>query len=154
MDGFEVQLATNHLGHFLFTLLLLDRIRAAPSGARIVNLSSVAHMPGQLYLDNINMTGDLYTPFKAYARSKMANVLFTRELAKRLAKKADNKVTVYACHPGMVNTELKRHLGGIQQCLLGAFNRLVLISPELGAQTSLYCGFDESVKNQSGFYYE
>lgn len=154
VDGFEVQLATNHLGHFLLTLLLLDRLRASPIGARIVNLSSVAHMPGQLYLDNLNMTGDLYTPFKAYARSKMANVLFTRELARRLNKAAGNKISVYACHPGMVNTELKRHLGGLQQCLLAAFNRLVLISPELGAQTSLYCAFDERVKNQSGFYYD
>ena len=149
VDGFEMQFAANHLGHFLLTNLLMENIKAAPAG-RVVNLSSVAHMPGQMYFNNLNMI-NCYSPFKSYARSKLANLMFTRELAKRL--KGTN-VTAYAAHPGLVNTELKRHLNGILQCLLVTFNKMMLISPELGAQTTLYCAFGDETKNQSGFYYE
>lgn len=147
-DGYEYQLATNHLGHFLLTNLLMEKIKSAPS-ARIVNLSSIAHMPGQMYFDNFDMDG-IYTPFKSYARSKLANIFFTRELAKRLK---NTNITVYSAHPGMVNTELKRHLNKIQQFFLKWLNKMILISPELGAQTSLYCAFDERVSNQTGHYY-
>ncbi|XP_021939698.1 retinol dehydrogenase 12-like [Zootermopsis nevadensis] len=81
-DGFETHIGVNHLGHFLFTCMLLSRIiRSAP--ARIVTVSSVAHQWGTMYLEDINLKQS-YTPWKAYRQSKLANLLFTKELARRL----------------------------------------------------------------------
>ena len=104
-DGFEMQFGTNHLGHFLLTYLLLDRIKEAPS-ARIVNVSSSAHRRGKMDFDNLNSEKS-YVPWVAYGTSKLANILFTRSLAKRL--KGTN-VTANSLHPGVINTELARHL--------------------------------------------
>lgn len=111
-DGFELQFGVNHLGHFLLTHLLLDRIKdSAPS--RILNISSHGHYMGSLDFEDM-MWSKHYQAQKAYFRSKVANVMFTRELAKRLG---ETNVTVYAIHPGSVNTELSRHIqklfGGI-----------------------------------------
>ena len=104
-DGFETQFGVNHLGHFLLTNLLLDKIKQAPEG-RIVNVSSLAHtMCGPIDLDTIN-SEEKYSPFGAYNRSKLANVLFTKELAKRLE---ETNVTTNSLHPGGVDTELQRH---------------------------------------------
>ena len=104
-DGFEMQFATNHLGHFLLTNLLLDRIKEAPS-ARIVNVSSTAHHRGNIDLDNLNSEKS-YTPWKAYGTSKLANILFTRSLAKQLK---GTGVTANVLHPGVISTELARHI--------------------------------------------
>jgi len=105
VDGFETQFGVNHLGHFLLTNLLLDRIKQAPEG-RIVNVSSSAHaFSVPLNLDTIN-SEDKYGAFNAYNQSKLANVLFTRELAKRL--EGTNVITT-SLHPGLVDTELQRH---------------------------------------------
>ena len=104
-DGFELQFGVNHLGHFLLTLLLLDRIKeCAPS--RIVNVSSVVHYLGSLDFDDM-MWEKYYQAQKAYFRSKLANVMFSYELSKRLA---ESQVTVYSLHPGSIKTELTRHL--------------------------------------------
>lgn len=147
-DGFEFQFATNHLGHFLLTNLLLDKIKASPS-ARIINLSSIAHMRGKIHFDNIHLNG-IYTPLISYGQSKLANLLFTVELARRLK---DTNVNVYTVHPGLVDTDLKRHLNGTLQSCLAFFNKLILISPELGAQTTLYCAFDKDIQHETGQYY-
>ena len=105
-DGFEMQFGTNHLGHFLLTNLLLDRIKeSAPS--RIVNLSSAAHIGGNLDFDNMMWANGGYTPWDSYHRSKLANVMFSRELAKRLE---GTGVSTYSLHPGVINTELTRHM--------------------------------------------
>ena len=104
-DGFEMQFGTNHLGHFLLTNLLLDRIKEAPS-ARIVNVSSKAHIRGNLDFDNLNSEKS-YTPWLAYGNSKLANILFTRSLAKRLE---GTGVMTNSLHPGLIMTELSRHL--------------------------------------------
>ena len=104
-DGFEMQFGTNHLGHFLLTNLLLDRIKEAPS-ARIVNVSSAAHRQGKMDFDNLNSEKS-YVPWVAYGTSKLANILFTRSLAKRLE---GTNVTANSLHPGVINTELARHL--------------------------------------------
>ena len=114
-DGFEMQFAVNHLAHFLLTNLLLDRLKEAPS-ARIVNVSSLAHMNGKINFDDINFEKS-YEPWQAYGQSKLANILFTRSLAKRLV---GTNVTANALHPGSIATELQRHVTGwnLMVCLL------------------------------------
>ena len=105
VDGFEMQFGVNHLGHFLLTNLLLDRMKEAPS-ARIVNVSSSAHRSGKINFDDLNSTKN-YNRFSAYGRSKLANILFTRSLAKRLE---GTKVIANVLHPGLIKTELARHI--------------------------------------------
>lgn len=104
-DGIETQLGVNHMGHFLLTNLLVDVLKqSAPS--RIVVLSSIAHTRGTINQTDLNLS-QAYDEAAAYNQSKLANVLFTRELAKRLA---GSGVTVNAVHPGIVDTELMRHM--------------------------------------------
>ena len=104
-DGFELQIGVNHLAHFLLTNLLLERIKEAPS-PRIVNVSSEAHKYGKINFDDLQ-SEQSYTPMRAYAQSKLANIIFTQSLAKRM--KGTN-VTAYSLHPGAVTTELGRHI--------------------------------------------
>ena len=114
-DGFEMQFGVNHLGHFLLTNLLLDRLKEAPA-ARIVNVSSLAHKdakPTGINFNDIN-SEQSYHPWTAYGQSKLANVLFTRSLAKRLE---GTRVTTNCLHPGVIRTELGRHM-----------NQLMLVS--------------------------
>ncbi|VVC45979.1 NAD(P)-binding domain,Short-chain dehydrogenase/reductase SDR [Cinara cedri] len=153
-NGIELHLATNHLGHFLFTLLLLPRIlKSAP--ARIINVTSLAHKWGdkKMHFDDINLDKN-YTPSGAYGRSKLANILFTVELAKRLN---GTGVTVYAVNPGVVHTELGRFMD--ESLFLGAswlynsLTKLVVKTPEQGAQTTLHCALDHNCSNESGLYY-
>ena len=103
-DGFELQFGVNHLAHFLLTNLLLDRIKESPSG-RIVNLTSLGHKWGTINFDDLHGEKS-YSQTGAYFQSKLANILFTRSLAKRLQ---GTNVTAYSVHPGAVNTELVRH---------------------------------------------
>ena len=110
-DGFEMQFGTNHLGHFLLTNLLLDRIKEAPS-ARIVNVSSKASERGRLDLDNLNSEKS-YSQWGSYGASKLANVLFTRSLAKRLQ---GTRVTANTLHPGVIVTELTRNMNLFLVC--------------------------------------
>ena len=104
-DSFEMQFGTNHLGHFLLTNLLLDRIKEAPL-ARIVNVSSMGHAMGKVEFDNLNSERS-YSPWNAYVNSKLANILFNHSLAKRLK---GTRVTANVLHPGAINTELSRHM--------------------------------------------
>lgn len=105
-DGYELQLGTNHLGHFFFTCLLAPTLLAAPA-ARIVNLSSGGHMISDVRWDDPNFERHPYDKWVAYGQSKTANVLFTVELERRLGEKG---VHSYAVHPGMIVTDLGRHL--------------------------------------------
>ena len=103
-DGFETQFGVNHLGHFLLTNLLLDKIKKAPEG-RIIVVSSMGHaLTSKLDLDTIN-SEEHYSLYDAYHKSKLANVLFTKALAKRLT---GTNVTANSLHPGAVDTELSR----------------------------------------------
>ncbi|XP_066875047.1 retinol dehydrogenase 13 isoform X3 [Kogia breviceps] len=106
-DGFEMQLGVNYLGHFLLTNLLLDKLKAsAPS--RIINLSSLAHVAGHIDFEDLNWEKRKYDTKAAYCQSKLALVLFTKELSRRLQ---GTGVTVNALHPGVARTELGRHTG-------------------------------------------
>ena len=154
-DGFETQFGVNHLGHFYLTMLLLDRIKeCAPS--RIVNVSSVAYrIGGEINFDDI-MGKKSYREYKAYSQSKLANVLFTRELARRLE---GTGVTTYVLHPGAVRTELQRHaykwpIVGYVFMILYPLLRITWKSPSQGAQTSIYCAVAEELEGISGKYHE
>ena len=143
-DGIENTFAINHLGYFLLTNLLLDALKkSAPS--RIVNVASTAHKYGKLNIGGW-LTGADYSAFSAYANSKLANVLFTYELARRLE---GTGVTANCLHPGAVGTNLFRGLPGFLQPLI----RLVTISPERGARTSIYLASSPDVEDVSGKYF-
>ncbi|XP_057389578.1 retinol dehydrogenase 13 isoform X4 [Balaenoptera acutorostrata] len=122
-DGFEMQLGVNYLGHFLLTNLLLDKLKAsAPS--RIINLSSLAHVAGHIDFEDLNWEKRKYDTKAAYCQSKLAVVLFTKELSRRLQ---GTGVTVNALHPGVARTELGRHTGMHRS----AFSSFTLDLPEV-----------------------
>ncbi|HXF41883.1 MAG TPA: SDR family oxidoreductase [Blastocatellia bacterium] len=143
-DGIESTFAINHLGYFLVTNLLLDLMKkSAPS--RVVNVASTAHKYGKLDV-NAWPTGREYSAFAAYANSKLANVLFTYQLARRLE---GTGVTANCLHPGAVASNLFRGLPAVLEALI----RLVTISPERGARTSIYLASSPDVQGISGKYF-
>ena len=147
-DGFEMQFGVNHLGHFLLTMLLLDLLkRSAPS--RIINVSSAGHSmgSGKIHFEDINSEKS-YRSWEAYFQSKLANVLFTRELSKRLA---GTNVAVNALHPGAVSTELGRH-SFVSSFLMEPVKWYFCKTPEQGAQTTIYCAVSEEMEGVSGKY--
>lgn len=146
-DGFEMQIGVNHFGHFLLTHLLIDLIkRSAP--ARIITVSSMAHSWSSINLEDINSEKS-YDKNQAYSQSKLANVLFTRSLAKRLE---GTGVTTYSLHPGVVQTDLWRHLNAPQRAIMKMVSPFTKNSSQ-GAQTSIYCAVEPSLDKESGGYY-
>jgi NAD(P)-dependent dehydrogenase (short-subunit alcohol dehydrogenase family) len=132
-DGFELQIGTNHLGHFALTNLLLPHLRD-----RVVTISSGAHRAGSIRLDDLNWERRRYSRWRAYGQSKLANLLFTLELQRRLAA-AGSDLRAVACHPGWAATNLQGHTGStVQNALLALGNRLVSQSDEMGALPTLY----------------
>ncbi|EFA11339.1 retinol dehydrogenase 13 [Tribolium castaneum] len=150
-DGFEMQFGTNHLGHFLLTLLLLPKI-CQSTPARIVNVSSVAHKYGCIDFEDLNWQKRKYSSLGAYQQSKLANILFTKELVRRLAEANVTGVNVYSLHPGVIRTELGRHLDYRLRWLWRIFSFLIK-TPDQGAQTTIYCAVDEKCANETGLYY-
>lgn len=152
-DGFEMQIGTNHLGHFLLTNLLLDTLKASKP-SRIVNLASLAHNYGYLNLDDIN-SEKFYNSQTTYGASKLANIMFTKELAKRLE---GTDVKVVCLHPGVVRTELMRYmyeniLLKIGLTIMWPVYCVFTKNVEQGAQTSLYCALEDHEKLINGQYY-
>ena len=151
-QGFEATFGVNHLGHFLLTNLLLDRIRAS-APARIVNLSSVGHhfARGGIPWDDLQCEKKRYRANETYCVSKLANIIFTRELARRLPP---DQVTVNACHPGAVRSDfgssedMGRWYGAFMK-----FGGLFLISSKSGARTSIYLASSPEVERKTGGYY-
>ncbi|KAM9716124.1 retinol dehydrogenase 13-like [Menidia menidia] len=153
-DGFDMQFGVNHLGHFLLTNLLLEKLKeSAPS--RVINVASLAHIIGKIDFEDLNWEKKKFDTKQAYCQSKLANVLFTRELAKRLQ---GTGVTVNAVHPGVVATELGRHTGLHQSqfssSVLSPFFTMLVKSPELGAQPSVYLAVSEEMEGVTGRYYD
>lgn len=154
-DGFGIQLGVNHLGHFLLSHLLLGRLKEA-GGGRVVTLSSMAHSWGHIDPEALEVDKHLGTGkyswqfFYAYCNSKLCNVLFTHELAKRL--KGSN-VTCYSLHPGVVRTGLSRHCSLWQKVFIEPIARLLFLDPEAGAQTTLHCCLQEGIEPLSGRYF-
>ncbi|WP_438433065.1 SDR family oxidoreductase [Gorillibacterium sp. sgz500922] len=147
-DGFESMLGINHLGHFLLTRLLLDSMKKAPA-ARIVNVSSGAHKIGRIDFDNPFLTRG-FNVVRGYAQSKLANILFTKELARRLA---GTGVTVNALHPGAVGTNIgiDRRTGFGKRVL--ALLRPFFLTPAQGAETALYLATCDEIAGVSGEYF-
>ncbi|XP_054152564.1 retinol dehydrogenase 11-like [Oppia nitens] len=145
-DGFEMQFGSNYLGPFLLTLLLLPHIRQS-TRARVVNVSSAYHKVGKIHFDNIMLANGAYDPADAYGQSKLAQVLATREMARRLGE--GSTVTCYALHPGAVKTELQKYAFSND-----IMRNMLFLTPEMGCQTTLYCTLEESLDNESGFYYD
>lgn len=147
VDGFETHLGVNHLGHFLLTNLLLDRLRTtAPS--RIVVVASEAHRYTDIRREDL-MRERGYNGWTAYCQSKLANVLFARQLARMLQ---GSGVTVNSVHPGVVASELMRHSRWLRM-LTAPLQRLVYKTCRSGAQTQLACAVDPALRQMSGRYF-
>ena len=132
-DGFELQIGTNHLGHFALTNLLLPRVTD-----RVVVVSSGLHRNGRIDLDDLNGERRRYRPWAAYSQSKLANLLFVLELERRLTA-AGSAVRAVAAHPGYAATDLQRRTGSPIANVAGALgNRLVAQSAAMGALPTLY----------------
>ena len=146
-DGYEMTFALNHLAYFLLTNLLLDLlIKSAP--ARIVNVSSAAHVASKLNFEDLqNEHG--FTGWRAYAQSKLANLYFTYELARRLE---GTGVTVNALHPGFVASNFGKSNGSIFRPLFSLF-QIGAISPEKGAETEIYLAASPDVAGVTGKYF-
>jgi len=147
VDGYETTFATNHLGYFLFTNLLLNNLKAAPQ-ARIINLASAAEGMGKINFEDLNLkTG--YSSMKAYAQSKLANIIFTYELAKRLK---NTSVTTNCVHPGVVKTNFGKELSGISKIIFPLFKPFMRNS-EKGAETVIWLATSPDLKGISGKYF-
>jgi NAD(P)-dependent dehydrogenase (short-subunit alcohol dehydrogenase family) len=132
VDGFERHIGTNHLGHFALTNLLLPYITD-----RVVTISSHLHAAGRLDLDDLNWRSRRYRAGQAYSDSKLANMLFTLDLQRRLTA-AGAGVRAVAVHPGMTRTNLFGHATGVQAMLINALARLALQDADRGAQSTLF----------------
>lgn len=147
-EGYEQHLTVNHLGHFLLTNLLMDKLKASPY-ARIVVVSSAVHKLGRIRKDDIN--NELTTfGVTGYFNSKLANVLFTRHLAKILK---GSHVTVNCLHPGCVSTNIEG-ISGVPLIIVQFLKKLFMRSRRGGAQTSIFLALDPDMKGRSGGYYD
>jgi NAD(P)-dependent dehydrogenase (short-subunit alcohol dehydrogenase family) len=131
-DGFELQIGTNHLGHFALSGLLLGRI-----ADRIVTMSSFAHRMGRIDLDDLNWDRRRYQRWQAYGQSKLANLSFTYELERRFAAAGSTRKAL-AAHPGYAATNLQSHTDSIQDRVMSVTNRLFAQSAQMGALPALY----------------
>ncbi|GAQ90626.1 hypothetical protein KFL_006640060 [Klebsormidium nitens] len=165
-DGFEMQLGVNHMGHFLLTSLLLGTLASSATPGRrtrVVNVSSQAHQLGSIDFDDLNFQGKRkYGRWEAYAQSKLANILFTKELTRRCAER-QVPIDANALHPGVVDTQLVRYLLPAQlleardkdPTKSSAFAKFIgLRTPEEGSSTVVYLASSPYVEGVSGGYYD
>ncbi|XP_028276290.1 dehydrogenase/reductase SDR family member 13-like [Parambassis ranga] len=154
-DGLGMMFGVNHIGHFLLTNLLLDRLKeCGPS--RVVTVSSLTHNFGNINFDCLNThkalglgTSSMET-LRVYSDSKLCNVLFTHELAKKLQ---GSKVTCYSLHPGAINSELARNTSPVLQILLKPLTAYFFKNTIQGCQTTLHCTLQEGIEHLSGRYF-
>lgn len=149
VDGLEMTLAVNHLAPFLLTNLLLDTLRAS-APARVVTVASSAHEGATIHFDDLQQTRGLYRALGVYGQSKLANIMFTYELARRLA---GSGVTANALHPGIVATHIYRSNNRLFNNAARAVMPLFALSPEKGARTSIYLASSPEVATVSGKYF-
>jgi len=148
-DGLEMTFATNHMAYFVVTNMLLDRLKATP-GARIVSTASDAHKSGKLDFSDLQSEKG-YASFRAYGTTKLENILFTRELSRRLQ---GTGVTANCQHPGFVGTRFRQN--NATNIFLKALTRTIMsfgLKPEEGAKTMIYLASSAQVEGKSGGYY-
>lgn len=148
VDGIEMTLALNHLSYFLLTDRLLPLLKAGAT-SRIVNVASDAHRGGRIDFDDIQLRRN-YSGWRAYQQSKLANILFTYELARRLE---GTGITANALHPGFVRTRFFQDFTGWVGFVIKLGARLVAIGPEAGARTSIYLATSPEVEGVTGRYF-
>lgn len=150
-QGFETTFGVNHLGHFLLTMRLLDKLKATATSAqpaRIVNVASRAHTrTDHINFEMLQKPTNTTTGFPEYCVSKLANVLFNVELAKRLE---EANIQTYALHPGVVASDVWRKVPGPIRFIMKRF----MITNEEGAMTTLYCATSPKTQNETGLYYD
>jgi NAD(P)-dependent dehydrogenase (short-subunit alcohol dehydrogenase family) len=146
-DGYEMTFAVNHLGYFLLTIELLDLLkRSAP--ARVINVSSEAHRGTRVNFDDLNLENG-YSGWRAYAQSKLANVIFTYELARRLE---GTGVTANCMHPGTVGTNIFNNVEGLARMIIRPLT-LFMRSPEKGADTIIWLATSPEIEGVTGKYF-
>lgn len=150
IDGIEKTLAVNHLAPFLLTNLLWDGLRQS-KGARVINVSSEVHKMGAKVfdLDNLQLNQN-YSAMNAYGVSKLCNIMFTHELAKRTA---DNAITTYSLHPGVVNTQLAEEAGWPMK-LFYWIGKPFMRTPKSGAATTIYLAESDDGESKNGKYFK
>lgn len=149
-DGFEKTFALNHLNYFLLTNILKPALRRSP-GPRIVNVASEAHRACDLDFESIaGKPASKYNAWRAYQRSKLANILFTRELARRLD---GTGITANCLHPGLVATRFGHNNDGFWGKTMKLAQLLFAIDEEAGARTSIFLAMDPAVTGKTGGYY-
>jgi retinol dehydrogenase-13 len=153
VDGFELHFQTNYLGHFLLTHLLLGKLKAAPDGGRIINVSANAYKLGEVVLDDLQFERREYNAGNAYSQSKLAVMLFSRRLAQHLD---GTQVTVYTVNPGVVRTNIHRHMPFRQNFIVSMtfapFVWFLMKASVDGAQCSIYCAVASRDEIPSGKY--
>jgi retinol dehydrogenase 12 len=156
LDGIEIQMATNHYGHFLLTMLLLPELKKSQP-SRVINLSSIAEKAAVFDLSNLNQDKS-YHPWASYGNSKLANIFFSREMQKRLDR-TGLQIKTAAVHPGVVRTELTRHL--IKNCcvwvlyyLFFPFRWYFMKNSLQGSQTTLFCSLCDFGNLESGKFWK
>jgi NAD(P)-dependent dehydrogenase (short-subunit alcohol dehydrogenase family) len=146
-DDFEMSFGMNHLGHFLLTTELMDILLKSKS--RIINVSSGAHKSGEIDFEDMRWEKRKYEVFKSYGASKLANILFTKELKKRYG---DQGLTAYSLHPGVVGTNFGNTTKGPFSWLY-SFAKPFMITPKTGAKTQLMLATEEGIEKYSGEYF-
>lgn len=158
-EGWEMQFATNHIGHFVLTEALAPLLRRA-NGARVVAVSSIAHRRSGIVWDDVHFRKAPYDKWVAYGQSKTANALFARELDMRLASEG---VRAFSLHPGGIMTPLQRHLAKEEMVAMGwidesgeisAMARSFFKTPEQGASTTVWCATSALLDGKGGVYCE
>lgn len=146
-DGFELAFGTNHLGHFLLTTLLIDHLRAA-APSRVVSVASDSHYQAKgIDWDAVRQPTRSYAAMREYAVSKLCNVLFVQELARR---EAGHGVTAYSVHPGVIASEIWKRVPWPVRPLMTRFMK----STVEGARTSVYCATEPGIEKDSGAYFD
>jgi len=148
-DGFEIQFGTNHLGTFYLTYLLLPKMRES-KGGRIIVVSSTIHQKGYIDFDDLQSTKSDYNSFQVYANTKLANILFTKQLQRRLQMEASD-ITVNAVHPGVVSTNLGRYSWRVKY-FMPLFTFFFGKSPHQAAQTSVFATISSQLEGKGGLY--
>lgn len=153
--GWEMQFGTNHMGHFYLTKLLLPLCEASPTPARVVAVSSMGHRYGGLDLEDLNWEKRSYSSMGAYGASKSANIAFAHELTRR-CKAAGSAVEAFSLHPGVIDTNLGKHLSSVSQVLLRWAIKLRAVpsakSIPQGAATTVYAALAPELAGRGGAY--